>query len=143
MDLVTRADLVDLTQREQPGAHVSLFIPTHHSNAGAQADRIAWKNLLTGTESALSQQGMRAPDMAELLAPAWDLYEDMLAWQYMSDGFALFLRPGWHRSFRIPVRLPAVGAVGDRFIIGPLLHIIAADRRFLLLALSQQQIRVL
>ncbi|WP_176404643.1 hypothetical protein [Actinomadura sp. BRA 177] len=145
MDLVTRADLVELTQREPKDAHVSLFIPTDRSSTpmSVQADRIAWRNLLTGTESVLSQQGMRAPDIAELLAPAWDLHKDEVAWRYMSDGLALFLRPGWHRSFRVPVGLPEVGAVGDRFIIGPLLRIIASDRHFLLLALSQQQIRVL
>src|SRR5690606_16599648 len=54
-----------------------------------------------------------------------------------------YLRPGAHRSFRVPVRLPRLGAVDDHFVIDPLLKLVAPDRHFLVLALSQQRIRVL
>ena len=143
MDRVTRADLEDLVREDGTGPHVSLFTPTDRSGTSVQADRIAWKNLLTGTESVLGERGMRPPDVAELLAPAWELHDDELAWQYMGDGLAFYLRPGAHRSFRVPLRLPRVGTVGDRFVTDPLLKLVASDRRFLVLALSRQRIRVL
>lgn len=143
MDLVTRTDLEQLGQRGQPGTHVSLFIPTHRFGSGIQADRIRWKNLLSETESVLAGQGLRAADISELLTPARALQLDGAAWQRMSDGLALFMRPGWHRAFRVPADLPAVGAVGGHFIIGPLLRLLAGDRHFLVLALSQRKVRLL
>src|SRR5690606_32792599 len=56
---------------------------------------------------------------------------------------AFYLRPGAHRSFRVPLRLRRVATVGDRFVTDPLLKLVASDRRFLVLALSRQRIRVL
>ncbi|MFS2292242.1 MAG: hypothetical protein FWJ90_06005 [Actinomadura sp.] len=143
MDRVTRADLEGLVRRDRPGVHISLFTPTDRSGMEVQADRIAWKDLLTGAESLLAERGMRTPDVAELLAPAWELHDDELEWQYMGDGLAFFLRPGAHRSFRVPTRLPRIGTVGDRFVIDPLLKLVTPDRSFLVLALSRQRIRVL
>ena len=124
MDRVTRADLEDLVREDGTGPHVSLFTPTDRSGTSVQADRIAWKNLLTGTESVLGERGMRPPDVAELLAPAWELHDDELAWQYMGDGLAFYLRPGAHRSFRGP---PPAAEGRDRR--RPLRHRPAAQAR--------------
>lgn len=143
MDLVTRTDLEQLGRRGQPGTHVSLFIPTHRFGDGIQADRIRWKNLVSQTESVLAEQGLRQADIAELLRPARALQLDAVSWQYMSDGLALFMRPGWHRAFRVPADLPAVGAVGGHFMIAPMLRLLAGDQHFLVLALSQREVRLL
>jgi len=61
----------------------------------------------------------------------------------MSDGLAMFLRPDWHRSHRVPVELPELATVGDRFVTGPLIRVVTSDSRFLLLALSQRNVRLL
>ena len=143
MDLVTSSDLDLLAQRAQPQTHVSLFIPTHAFGAGVQTDPIRWKNLVTKTESVLTGRGLRAPDIADLLGPAWALYKNDRAWQYMSDGLAMFLRPGWHRMFRVPTNVPQVATIGDRFVIGPLLRIVTSDSHFLVLTLSQRRVRLL
>lgn len=143
MDLVTRSDLDLLAQRAQPETHVSLFIPTHAFGAGVRTDPIRWKNLVTKTESVLTGRGLRAPDITDLLGPAWALYEDDRAWQYMSDGLAMFLRPGWHQMFRVPTGVPQVATIGDRFVIGPLLRIVTSDSHFLVLTLSQRRVRLL
>lgn len=143
MDLVTKTDLELLGRRGQPGTHVSLFIPTHRFGSGIQADRLRWKNLLAEVESVLSGRGLRAPDIAQLLSPARALQLDGAAWREMSDGLALFMRPAWHRAFRVPVDLPSLGAVGEHFVIGPLLRLLAGDRHFLVLALSQREVRLL
>jgi hypothetical protein len=144
MDLLSRHDVESLIQRDHPGTLVSLFMPTDRSGNDAPAERIRWRNLLTEVESVLSRQGVRTPTIAETLAPAWDLHSDGLAWQYMSDGLAMFLREGgWNQSFRVPVEVPTVSAVGDHFVVGPLLPVLTGDRRFLVLALSQQNVRLL
>jgi hypothetical protein len=143
MDLLTRQDLEFLSRRDNPGVHVSLFMPTHRHGNEVQADRLRWRNLLRDVESALSRQGLRTPTVNALLAPAWDLQGDGLAWPAMGDGLAMFLREGLQRTYRVPVDVPTIGAVGDHFVVGPLLPVLTGDRRFLVLALSQQNVRLL
>ena len=142
MDLLTRADLERLAESDGPGPHVSLFMPTHRFGSQVQADQLRWKNLLTGVESVLAEQ-IRRPDLDDLLAPARELQRDSMGWQYMSDGLAMFIRPGWHRSVRVPARVPELATVGDRLVIGPLLRLLSGDEHFLLLALSQREIRLM
>lgn len=143
MDLLTKADLDQLAERGRPELHVSMFIPTHASGAGTQTDPIRWKNLVARVEQLLVDRGWREPEIADLLAPARELRDDRLAWNYMSDGLAMFLRPGWHRMFRVPAGVPEVATVGDRFVVGPLLRIVTGDSHFLLLTLSQRNVRLL
>jgi hypothetical protein len=143
MDLLTRADLEQLAVRGRPELYLSLFIPTHPFGADAQTDPIRWKNLVNRVERTLGEQGMQAAEIAELLAPAWQLRDDDHAWRYMSDGLAMFLRPGWHRMFRVPVEVPQVATIGDRFVIGPLLRVVTGDAHFLVLTVSQRRVRLL
>lgn len=143
MDLLTVADLEQLAERGRPDSHLSLFIPTHPFGADARTDPIRWKNLVNRVERALDERGLEPSKIAELLAPAWQLRDDHDAWRYMSDGLAMFLRPGWHRMFRVPVGVPEIATIGDRFVIGPLLRVVTRDTHFLVLTLSQRRVRLL
>ena len=60
--------------------------------------------------------------------------DDGLFWQHQSDGLALYSRPGWWRSFRVPLDLPELAVVGDRFHVSPLLRLLTGDGHFLVLA---------
>lgn len=142
MDLLTRTDIQGLAQSEVDGVHVSLFLPTHRYGSGVQADQLQWKNLVNGVEAVLLEK-MRRPEVEALLQPARDLQHDTMAWQYMSDGLAMFLRPGWQQSYRIPAPLPELATVGDRFITAPLMHLLSGDEHYLLLALSQHEVRLM
>ena len=143
MDLLTGTDLEALAVPDEQGTHVSLFMPTHRSGSELEADPLRWKNLVRGVASVLAARGERKPDIDELLAPAWELHADSSAWEHMSDGLAVFLRPGWTRVFRVPVDVPEVGGVGDRFVVGPLLRVVSSDDHFLLLTVSQRKMRLL
>lgn len=142
MDLLTRANLTELSRRDHDGVHLSLFMPTHRFGTGVDADQIRWKNALSDVETLLAERGIRRPDIDELLEPARELQRDLAGWQHMSDGLAVFLRPGWRQTFRLPIDVPDLSAVGDRFVIGPLLPILT-DEHFLLLAVSQRHVRLL
>lgn len=142
MDLLTRTDIQGLAQSEGDGTHVSLFLPTHRFGNEVQTGPLQWKNLVNGVEAILLEK-MRRPDVEALLQPARDLQQDTIAWQYMSDGLAMFLRPGSHQSYRIPAPLPELATVGDRFVTGPLMHLLSGDEHYLLLALSQDEIRLM
>jgi hypothetical protein len=141
MDLLTRADFESLVETRE-GVHVSLFMPTHRGGRDTEADRLRWKNLLTAVESTLVEDGARKAETANILRPAWALHDDARAWNQMADGLAAFLRDGEMQTFRVPLELPELAAVGGSFIIGPALPMLT-DQTFLVLALSQKQVRVL
>lgn len=143
MDLLTRAEFEKLAAPAE-GVHVSLFMPTHRVGNGREsdADRLQWKNMLTAVESTLVEDGMPKGEAADLLAPAWDLHGDGMAWSHMADGLAAFLRAGEMSTFRVPVEMPQLAAVGNGFVIGPTLPLLT-DQTFLVLALSQKNVRVL
>lgn len=143
MDLMTRAEFEELVG-DGDGAHVSLFVPTHRVSSPKErdADRLRWKNLLTAVENALLEEGRDQREVAELLAPARDLQGDGMAWSHMADGLVMFLRPGWQASYRVPLELPELGAVGSSFVLGPLLPLLS-DRNYVVLTLSQKNVRVL
>lgn len=143
MDLLTNADMQMLESPGEPGERVSLFMPTHRFGGEAHTDPLRLRNLLTGVESVLAERGMRRSEVDSFLAPAWALHQDAMAWKHMSDGLAVYLRRGWLRTFRVPVTVPEVATIGDRFVVGPLLRLLSGDEHFLLLALSQRRVRLL
>jgi Bacterial archaeo-eukaryotic release factor family 3 len=142
VDVIRRTDLQRLALGRQ-GPCVSVFLPTHRAGREVEQAPIRLKNLLRQATDALKSDSVRAPEIGRLLAPLWRLLDDGLFWQYQSDGLALFSRPGWWRSFRVPLDLPALAVVADRFYVSPLLPLLTGDGHFFVLALSQNQIRLL
>jgi hypothetical protein len=120
-----------------------MFLPTHRAGHEVEQAPIRLKNLLRQATDALRADGVRATEIGRLLAPLRRLVDDRLFWQYQSDGLALFSRPGWWRSFRVPLDLPELAVVDDHFHVTPLLPLLVGDGHFFVLALSQNQIRLL
>lgn len=141
MDLITRTELEQLAGADG-GTHVSLYLPTHRGGQEAEGDRLRFKNQLHAVEAALEKSGRSQQDVRRLLAPARDLLDDGMAWTAMSDGLAVFLTDDGMRSYRLVLDLPELAAVGDSFVLSPLLPLLA-DEQFLALTLSQKQVRVL
>ena len=142
MDVIRRTDLERLALQGM-GPSVSLFLPTHRAGPEVQQAPIRLKNLLREATEALQADGVRAPMIHSVLAPLRRLVNDGLFWQYQSDGLALYSRLGWWRVLRVPLDLPELAVVADRFHIGPLLPLLTGDGHFFVLALSQNQIRLL
>ncbi|WP_122260620.1 hypothetical protein [Ornithinimicrobium cerasi] len=143
MDLMSRAEFDELVG-EGDGPRVSLFAPTHRVSGTKERDqdRLRWKNLLTAVEHALAKDGLERPEVEELLAPARELHGDGMAWSHMAEGLAMFLRKGWSASYRVPLDLPELGAVGPGFVLAPLLPLLT-DQNYVVLTLSQKNVRVL
>ena len=142
MDLLTSADIAALADPGQGGINISLFMPTHRYGKGVEADRLRFKNLLSGVEVALAKR-MRPAEIDALLAPARELREDARQWQYMSDGLAMFLRKDRNRTFKVAAPMPTLATVGDKPVLGPMLRLLSGDGNFLVLALSQREIRLM
>jgi hypothetical protein len=142
MDILTRAELEQLMRREQQGC-VSIYLPTHRHGADAQQDPIRLKNLLGKAEKDLSHRGMGRRDVQTMLEPASVLLQDFDFWQHQSNGLAIFLSSNGIRRYRLPLNLEEFVTVMDRFYIKPLLPLFTGDGQFYILALSQNEVRLL
>ena len=142
MDVIRRTDL-ERVALQGAGPSVSLFLPTQRAGPEVQQAPIRLKNLLREATEALQADDVKAPMIHSVLAPLRRLVNDGLFWQYQSDGLALYSRPGWWRALRVPLDLPELAVVADRFHISPLLPLLTGDGHFFVVALSQNQIRLL
>jgi hypothetical protein len=142
MDLLLARDLVILLE-DRPGPCVSLYMPTIRSGPEIRQGAIRLKNLLGEVRERLEERGLSVPDAEALLAPAERLLDDPLFWQRQGDGLALFCAPGFFRSFRLPCGFTERILVADYFFLRPLLPLVESDGPFYILALSQNEVRLL
>lgn len=142
MDLLLPRDLIVLLE-DRPGPCVSLYLPTIRSGPEIRQGAIRLKNLLGKVRGRLNEKGLSAADGAALLAPAEHLLDEPLFWQGQGDGLALFCAPGFFRSFRLPCGFTERSLVADCFFLRPLLPLVEADGPFYVLALSQNEVRLL
>ncbi len=142
MSLVRRSELRALAETGN-GWHVSLYMPVHPLGFEAQQNPVRLKNLLSQAEEELVAGGMRRPEALELLAPAERLLADGWFWRYQSEGLAIFCSQGLFRRFRLPLGFAELVVTAKRFHIKPLLPLLSGDGHFYVLALSQNEIRLL
>jgi hypothetical protein len=143
MDKITMDILKQAFLDRHSGWCVSLFMPTHRSGRDTEQDPIRFKNLIREVEESLTAKGLRAPEVQELLKESRRLLQDRDFWQRQSDGLAVFFSAGTLHYFRLPITFKELAMISHRFHIKPLLPILAGDGLFYILALSQNQIRLL
>ena len=142
MDLLSREELEALVG-EHGGACASIFLPTHRAGAETRQDPIRLKNLLGEARERFLAVGLRSAEADEVLEPARELLADEVFWRYQGDGLALFLSRDHFRSYRLPLRFEELAVVAARYHVKPLLPLLAGDGRFYVLALSQNEVRLL
>jgi hypothetical protein len=140
--VLSKNDLRTLLEHRAPSS-VSIYMPTHPIGDEVQQDPIRLRNLLDAAERQLIEGGARSPDAHKLLAPAQELTGPAEFWRQGGRGLALYLAPGEFHAYRLPLEFEALAVVTERFHIKPLLPLFTGDGRFLVLALSQNQVRLL
>jgi hypothetical protein len=122
---------------------VSIYMPAHRAGPGTRQGPIRLKNALREAEGRAMQAGLSRLQAQRLLRPGWDLVIDGLFWQHQGGGLALFLANQRHEieglAFAVPERL----VVADRPHVKPLLELLTGDGRFHVLAVSQNEVRLL
>lgn len=142
MDKITLAELKTLSGR-QPDCCVSLYMPTHRRGRDTEQDPIRLKNLLRQAEERLQRKGLRSPAVRKMMEPAQRLLRDSAFWRRQSDGLALFITPETCYTYRLPLPFTELVVISDRFHLKPLLPYFASDGHFYILALSQNEVRLL
>jgi hypothetical protein len=133
--------LSELCTPRGTAAHVSLFLPTVRRGPQTAQNGIRWRNLLARAEVALRATAAPAEATATLDALR-QVSEDEGFWRNDGSGLAVFAAPGWSRVLHTPSTLPELAAVGNRFLISPLLPSLSSAGRFLFLALDRAQSRL-
>lgn len=142
MDLITKDSIRELIGKQAEWC-VSIYLPTHRAGKETEQDSIRLKNLLSEAGQRLATGGFRPPDIQGILEPAQKLINDGMFWRYQGDGLALFLSKDFVRTYRLPLKFEELIVVTDRFHIKPLLPLMSGDGRFFILALSQNEVRLL
>lgn len=99
--------------------------------------------MLREVEQRLVDKGMRSPHAREMLRPARRLLDDPAFWRHQSDGLAVFFTPEVFHTYRLPLQFSELMVVTNRFHLKPILPLFASDGHFYILALSQNQVRLL
>src|SRR5918992_3667612 len=142
MEMLDRKELKGLVENRK-GPYVSIFLPTHFKGPETQQDPIRLKNLLKEAEQRLIELEIRVAEARELVAPAAALLDDADFWQHQSNGLALFMAEGFFRYYQLPLSLEELTVVTSRFHLKPLLALFNEEGQYYILALSQEQVRLL
>ncbi len=135
MQLVREFDLARLAE-DRGWPRVSIFLPTSRGAQSMDANRILLKNQLKRAEVELRDFDLRPSQIDAILGPTRQLLDESLFWAGASDGLALFASIGGTRLFRLPLQLPELVAVGNRFVVWPLLPLLTTSGHYFVLTLS-------
>lgn len=122
---------------------VSFYLPTHRRAKAIEQDPIRLKNLARKAAGMLEAKGMRGVEARQFLAPVDQLLEDPFFWRHQKEGLALFLSEGQLQRFAVALPLQEQVYVDDHFHLTPLIPVLSHASRFFVLALSQNQVRLL
>ncbi|MDI6776665.1 MAG: hypothetical protein QMD03_05395 [Syntrophales bacterium] len=142
MDTLSREELEILINKRNERC-ISIFMPTYRTGVEIQQNQIRLRNLLREAEEKLLVSGLRTTEVKSLLEPIQGLLGNILFWRRQSDGLAIFLSSDMFRFYCLPLDFGELVIITDRFHIKPLLPALRGDERFYILALSQNEVRLL
>jgi hypothetical protein len=142
MDIFTKDELQRLTE-PQEGVAISIYMPTYRAGREVQQNQIRFRNLLENAVRIGKQTNSEESEIDLILAPARELLADHAFWSNQSNGLAVFLTRDSFRFYRLPVELEEIIVAGGRFHVRPLLSFLTGEEKFYILALSQNDIRLL
>ena len=142
MDSVDRSTISALA-RHLAWPSVSIMSPLHRAGSEKEQDPIRFKNLLKRASELLREAEVRGTEAESLLRPANLMLDDPGFWREAADGLAIFLAEGATHVFKVDVSLPEHVSVSERFAIRPLMPALHGIRKFYVLALSKNKVRLL
>lgn len=136
MDSLSRDFRALLADIHEPPC-ISIYLPTHRLGPDKQQDSIRFRNLIKGAEALLREKYPEA-DSTALLAPFRELAEDKMFWGNTLDGLVALGTKEAFNIYRLQETVEEEVAVGDRYLIKPLLRNLQSNRRFQVLAIDRR-----
>jgi len=140
-EILTRDELAELAQM-QGGPCISIYMPTSWIGADMQQNQIRFKNLLKVSSEKLSDYGIRGQDIEEMLTPGVGLQKNSPFWRQQNTGLVCFIAKNFFRFYRLPLELPELVSVRDRFHLQPILPLFSRSGRYYLLSISKKAVHL-
>jgi hypothetical protein len=142
IDLPTVEDIARLADIRTPGC-VSIYAEAVPQSQESDKARIEVKSRLRDAVQQLEAAGTSA-DLVESINAAVDgLLTDRHFWRRQSNSLAVFANGTTLTTFRLANRLAGLTEVSDRFSITPLLRAVTFSHSAMVLALSQNSVRLI
>ncbi|WMJ75042.1 hypothetical protein RCC89_18005 [Cytophagaceae bacterium ABcell3] len=142
MDVFNREELEKLAEVRNESC-VSIYINTHRDGeeANNRTDILSLKNELLKLRSTFRDRNWHENQIEELLGPAFRLLEDVFFWQHQDKGLAIFLYPGYIKSYKVPIDFQTTSYISREFILNQMFPLLTGNGEFFLLSLSKENTR--
>jgi len=141
-DLFTKSELDNLLL-EQGSICLSIFMPAFQAGQEVRQNPTRFKNLVASAERLLSENRGSNSFPKDFLAPLRALSHDSLYWTNQSSGLAIFRSPETFRTYRLPVPFRELVISADHFHVKPLISFLRRVKKYFVLALSMNQVRLM
>ncbi|HEY9605236.1 MAG TPA: hypothetical protein V6C85_26760 [Allocoleopsis sp.] len=145
MSLLSLEELKKLVDQPK-GLCVSIYMPIQRAGVEIQQNSPRLKNLKREAERKIVESGLSEGEALEFLQPIQQIIDsdDETFWQdYNADGLAIFVASRVCHYYRLPLNFSELVVVTDHFHLKPLLPLLIGDEKYYVLALSQQDVRLL
>lgn len=140
-DIPSRSDIDILAAVRQPSS-VSIYTPSGPLPEDGERARIELKNQLRDAVTQLEEADAERSVVEHIKSSVDTLLQDPLFWQYQANSLAVFINEDTFETYRLPNKLVSTVDIADRFYIKPLLRTITFSQSAYVLALSQNNVRL-
>jgi len=141
LDIPTTTDIRRLAAT-RADACVSIYLPTTPLTQQAEADRTVLANLLKQALTELGEAGFDKRRARMIEEGVSDIVADYEFWAFQANSLAVLATPDNVTSFRLANALKPLAEVSNRFHLKPLLRAVTFPHVALVLALSENAVRV-
>jgi hypothetical protein len=142
MATLTRSEFKTLMDPHS-GPCISMFSPIYGADVEIQQNELRLRNQIREVENCLHLSNISSSQLENLLEPLHALLTVKEFWQHPSDGLAIFRSPNVFRFYHAPYSFKEQVVVTRHFYLKPLLPFLTNDGRFYILALGQNEVRLL
>jgi hypothetical protein len=129
-------DLTGLLRGGTPPC-VSIYLTTHRKHPEWKQDPVRFRGLVAEAEALLGKSGARD---AKAAVERLRALTDEAFWEFALEGLAVFLSGGAVTIYRLPMPVEDRVVVADTFHTKPLLRFLRANKRYFVLAVSQNAV---
>ncbi|MBU2531908.1 MAG: hypothetical protein KKB37_04170, partial [Alphaproteobacteria bacterium] len=121
---------------------VSAYIPTHRTFPDCEQDPIRLGNARREAERQLEAAGWSIGRIGTLLAEVADREKDSAYWNYQDEGLAVFIDEGDTRWLKLPMQVPELVIVAERFHVRPLIRGLRDAGTFYVIAVTEDDAKL-
>lgn len=143
MNALSRHELKAL-MAYQSNPCISIFLPTHQeAGPEMQQDPLRLKNLHHQAQEILLARSIESTQVETLLEPVATLLTDQHIWKHPEGSLVVLRSPDTFLFYQLPLSLKEQVIVSNHFYLKPLLPLLINNGYFYILALSQNEVRML